>query len=86
MGGEADRPQSDGAAGRAEDRTEGQAEALLRALSPPPRRGDLGSAKAYGAETAHLLRFPENAQRLVESLREARQGRRRPRELIEADE
>lgn len=50
------------------------------------RRGDavLISKSDYDAleETAHLLRSPANARRLIESLLQARDGRREERPLI----
>ena len=49
------------------------------------RRGDavLLSRADYDAleETAHLLRVPANAKRLLESLHQARSGKRQPHEL-----
>jgi antitoxin YefM len=49
------------------------------------RRGDavLLSRADYDAleETAHLLRVPANAKRLLESLQQARSGEREPHEL-----
>jgi antitoxin YefM len=51
------------------------------------RRGNavLLSADEYAAleETAHLLRVPANAQRLLESLHQARDGDRHQHELVE---
>lgn len=51
------------------------------------RRGNavLVSADEYAAleETAHLLRAPANAQRLLESLQQARSGDRQEHELTE---
>ncbi|MFC4911309.1 type II toxin-antitoxin system Phd/YefM family antitoxin [Actinomadura gamaensis] len=51
-------------------------------------RAYLVSAEEYEAleETAHLLRSPENARRLIESLQEALHGRHQARELIEDGE
>lgn len=50
------------------------------------RRGDavLISRADYEAleETAHLLRSPENARRLLESLSQARRGKRRAHPLV----
>jgi antitoxin YefM len=49
------------------------------------RRGDavLLSRADYDAleETAHLLRVPANAKRLLESLQQAQSGKREPHEL-----
>ena len=51
------------------------------------RRGNavLVSADEFAAleETAHLLRVPANAQRLIESLQQARAGDRQEHELAE---
>jgi antitoxin YefM len=51
------------------------------------RRGDavLLSRADYDAleETAHLLRVPANAKRLLESLQQAQSGQREPHELSE---
>jgi antitoxin YefM len=51
------------------------------------RRGDavLLSRADYEAleETAHLLRVPANAKRLLESLQQARTGRRDEHELVQ---
>ena len=51
------------------------------------RRGKavLISAEEYASleETAHLLRVPANAKRLLESLQQAKSGDRRERELTE---
>lgn len=51
------------------------------------RRGSavLLSAEEYASlqETAHLLRVPANAKRLIESLDQARSGRRDVHDLVE---